>query len=139
MGACSRPAHGTQRRGVPDGFTMHQKQKVFRVVAVVYGLSLAVACGGGLGDSTGSECPQDSTLTYESFGRAFFASNCVACHGGAESPNLSTLESIRANAGDVDKAAAAGPKATNDYMPEGASLSREERLKLGEWLACGAP
>jgi hypothetical protein len=67
-------------------------------------------------------------------------SNCVSCHrSGEESPALDTIERVRANAHDVDRAAAAGPNATNDYMPEGRALPTSERLKLGEWLACGAP
>jgi uncharacterized membrane protein len=102
--------------------------------------ALVGACGSGLGDSTGSVCPSDSTLTYANFGQSFMQSYCLACHadGGAESPKLSTLEQIRANSADVDRAAAAGPNGVNTYMPEGRSVSEEERRKLGEWLACGA-
>lgn len=106
------------------------------VVAVILG-----ACGGGLGDATGATCPTGSTLTYESFGKDFFANHCNACHAstGPESPKFDTVEQIRAAKGDVDRAAAKGPKATNDYMPEGRSVSDADRAKLGEWLACGAP
>src|SRR4051812_3344624 len=105
----------------------------------------ALACfacgGGGLGDPTGSSCPTDSKLTYESFGSAFFTNNCLSCHrsSGPESPKFDTVEQIRANKNDIDRAAAAGPDAVNDYMPDGASVAESERRKLGEWLACGAP
>jgi uncharacterized membrane protein len=100
-----------------------------------------VACGGNSGEATGSTCPADSTLTYTSFGQNFMQTHCVSCHnaGGPESPALSTLEQVRANLSEVDRAAAAGPAATNTSMPEGSSITQEERLKLGEWLACGAP
>ena len=102
---------------------------------------LAGACGSDLGDSTGSTCPADSTLTYDNFGQSFMQTHCLACHadGGPESPKLSTVAEVRAHIGDVDRAAAAGPNAVNTYMPEGSSVSEEERRKLGEWLACGAP
>lgn len=99
------------------------------------------ACGSGLGDPTGSTCPPGSTLTYANFGQLFMQSHCLSCHsaGGAESPKLDTIGQIRAASGDIDRAAAAGPKAVNAYMPEGATVDEAERRKLGEWLACGAP
>ena len=102
---------------------------------------ISLACGEGLGDPTGSVCSQDSTLTYASFGEAFVQSNCLSCHGsgGPEGPTLATLEQVQAKIDDIDRAAAAGPDATNTYMPEGISVTTEERRKLGEWLACGAP
>lgn len=100
-----------------------------------------LACGGGLGDPTGSSCPDDSTLTYDTFGQAFIQTNCLSCHGSArpESPKLDTREQIEANRDAIDRAAAAGPDAVNTYMPDGGSVAEAERRKLGEWLACGAP
>ena len=104
---------------------------------------LASGCGSGSGpgDSTGSSCPTDSTLTYANFGQAFFADNCLSCHraGGPESPTLSTLDQIRANKDVIDRSAAAGPNEVNTYMPDGNSVPEAERRQLGEWLACGAP
>lgn len=111
------------------------------LAAGVIGL-LHLGCGDDLGDPTGSTCPTGgSALTYDNFGAEFMQKNCLSCHGngGPESPNLSTVERVRANKDEVDRAAAAGPDATNTYMPDGASVSTEERKKLGEWLACGAP
>ncbi len=106
------------------------------------GLGLFVfGCGGGPGDSTGSTCPTDSSLTYATFGQAFMTDHCLSCHraGGPETPTLSTLPQIRANKEMIDRSAAAGPNAVNTYMPEGSSVPEAERRKLGEWLACGAP
>ena len=96
---------------------------------------LAFGCGSGPGDSTGSTCPTGSTLTYATFGQPFVAKYCLSCHraGGPQNPTLSTLDQIRSNKDVIDRAAAAGPKAVNTYMPEA------ERRQLGEWLACGAP
>jgi len=98
------------------------------------------ACGDGPGDSTGSTCPADSTLTYANFGQMFMQSHCLACHSasGPESPKFDTVAQIRAAASDIDRSAAAGPNAVNTYMPDGASVDEAERRKLGEWLACGA-
>ena len=85
--------------------------------------------------------PPTPTLTYANFGQAFMQSHCLACHSasGPESPKLDTLAQVQAAAGDIDRAAAAGPSAVNTYMPEGSSVDEAERRKLGEWLACGAP
>jgi len=108
----------------------------FRYIALCFPVALACA---GLGEDTGSTCPADSTLTYENFGRTLMAENC-SCHvTGDESPSFDTLDAIRANLSDVDRAAAAGPDAVNDYMPDDADMPESERRKLGEWLACGAP
>jgi hypothetical protein len=100
-----------------------------------------LACGSGLGDSTGSSCPPEPTLTYTNFGQAFIQQHCLACHSaaGPESPKLDTLAQVRAASGDIDRAAAAGPNGVNTYMPEGGSVPEADRRKLGEWLACGAP
>ena len=98
-------------------------------------------CGDDEGEATGSTCPDDSSLTYESFGQAFFQKNCLACHGagGPESPKLDTLAKIQANSSLIDKVAAAGPNGVNTVMPESGSVDTAEREKLGQWLACGAP
>ncbi|HEV8549857.1 MAG TPA: cytochrome c [Polyangiaceae bacterium] len=106
----------------------------------VAAVAMAAGCGqNSLGDPTGSTCPADSKLTYETFGKAFFAANCLECHASKESPQFNTLEQIQASKDEIDRAAAAGPKTTNTYMPDGADVSDADRKKLGEWLACGAP
>jgi uncharacterized membrane protein len=112
-----------------------------RVFSLLLAASALVACGSGPGDSTGSTCPTDSTLTYSNFGQAFMKDHCLACHAaaGPESPKFDTLAQVKAASSDIDRSAAAGPNAVNTYMPDGASVDEAERRKLGEWLACGAP
>jgi uncharacterized membrane protein len=112
-----------------------------RLVSLLIATAGLVACGSGPGDSTGSTCPSDSTLTYATFGQAFIQSHCLACHSaaGPESPKLDTLPQVQAAKSDIDRSAAAGPNAINTYMPDGSSVPEAERRKLGEWLACGAP
>jgi hypothetical protein len=84
-------------------------------------------------------CPQGSTLTYANFGQEFFAAYCVRCHGGPggySSRAFTTVESIRASK-DRIYVNAAGDNVT---MPPGPDdPSEDERKKLADWLACGAP
>ena len=104
---------------------------------LVLGL-LAVGCGGGA--ATDSTCPTGNTLTYANFGQQFFTSYCNSCHSSGTRPALGTVAEIRANSSRIDSEAAAGPNATNTYMPEGGSTpTTAERTQLGQWLACGAP
>lgn len=120
-----------------NGFRTGLFNGIFAALCV--GVTLLAGCGEDEGTPTGSTCPDDSTLTYETFGQAFMAANCLSCHAGAESPNLTTQAAVQQNAAAIDRASAAGPKATNTIMPENASVATAERTKLGEWLACGAP
>jgi uncharacterized membrane protein len=103
---------------------------------------------GGL--PTGATCPPGSDLTYDSFGRQFFSDYCTRCHstsvtGAARmnaplDHNFDTLDGVKQEIEHVDEVAAAGPDSTNTLMPpDGKKPSAEERLKLGEWIACGTP
>jgi hypothetical protein len=79
-------------------------------------------------------CPPDSTLTYENFGQAFLADNCLECHTSQQRPPLTTRATVQANEAAIIDVAVTGLK-----MPSNASLAIEERQMLGEWIACGAP
>jgi uncharacterized membrane protein len=111
---------------------------------------LALGCGGG-GSSgptaTGSTCPDGSTLSYENFGRDFMERYCTRCHSSELSRaermgaplfhDFDTFEGIFQVEGHVDEQAAAGPDATNRFMPpDGEMPTDEERRQLGEWIAC---
>lgn len=98
----------------------------------------ATACGEDQLDD--HPCPPSgTTLTYDSFGKGFFDGWCVSCHGGPNaysSRSFTTIESIRASRERIFLNAADG----NTTMPPGPDdPSSEERHRLGEWLACGAP
>jgi uncharacterized membrane protein len=109
------------------------------------------ASRGPASESTGSTCPNDSTLSYSGWAQGFFASYCTRCHsseltsrterhGATIGANWDDLEVIREYADEIDAQAAGGPKALNELMPpDGSSPTAAERRKLGEWLACGAP
>lgn len=96
---------------------------------------------------TESSCPNQSTLTYESFGRAFMESYCTRCHsstrtgfarsGAPTGHDFDTLSGILLVAEHIDQHAAAGPAGKNTEMPPtDPKPSDEERRQLGGWLAC---
>ncbi len=85
-------------------------------------------------------CPPEGTnLTYEGFGKGFFATHCTRCHGGNEgysSRAYTTVESIREDRERIFINAAAD----NTYMPPGPDdPDPGQREALAEWLSCGAP
>lgn len=90
-------------------------------------------------------CPPGGTpLTYESFGRTFFSTNCNDCHNANDGSRLGapgtyrfeTVEDVRRLRERIFARAAT----TNISMPPGPEdPPPEEREALAEWLACGAP
>lgn len=99
---------------------------------------------------SGAECPEESTLTWDTFGKQFMASYCTRCHSSALSGaqrqgapndhNFDSPEGVRDELEHVDGQAAAGPDVMNTGMPLGdPTPTEDERRQLGEWLACGAP
>ena len=116
-------------------------------------LAVVAACGGDesvFGPPTGSTCPPTSTLTYENFGQGFMTVYCTRCHsseltgesrmGAPSFHDFDTIYGIRAVANHIDETTAAGPNATNTGMPpDDPAPDEDERKKLGEWIACGAP
>lgn len=98
-------------------------------------VALLAACTSS--ESTGisdGSCPTGSTLTYETLGAAFFAGPLLVVPWSKENPVLSTQAQIQAQASRIlDEAV------YTTAMPEDADLDNEERARLGEWLACGAP
>ncbi|MCA9650427.1 MAG: hypothetical protein H6712_14340 [Myxococcales bacterium] len=90
-------------------------------------------------------CPDGSFLTYESFGGGFMLTYCTGCHhsrlpadtrqGAPIEVSFDDLEDIRAWADRIW--ARSGDD--NDTMPPVGPASAEDRARLGEWLACGAP
>ncbi|MDB4956599.1 MAG: hypothetical protein JWO36_4168 [Myxococcales bacterium] len=88
--------------------------------------------------------PQGTTLTYASFGQRFIDTNCSTCHsasagsrhGAPENFQFDTIEDVHHRADRIFVRAAA----TNTSMPPGpVDPPPDERDKLAEWLACGAP
>jgi cytochrome c5 len=147
--------------------------RVVGVVGVVACLQLTAACGSDepaddehnhgehehdnehdhtkpVGKPSGADCPDGSTLTYESFGQKFMSDYCLRCHsssvkgadrkGAPADHNFDSLAEIEILIDHIDQKAASGPESTNTSMPTGdPKPSMELREQLGEWLACGAP
>lgn len=102
------------------------------------------------GLSSGATCPPASTLTYDNFGEMFFASYCLQCHSiaipvgpGRQAPpdrNFDDLPHVRMLAMEIDQQAAAGPSGVHQNMPPlDPRPTVQQRMQLGEWLACGSP
>jgi len=88
--------------------------------------------------------PQGTALRYENFGAPFMNSYCQSCHSADSADRkgapgefiFDTPEQIQRHRARIFVRSAAG----NDSMPPGPDdPSAEERTKLAEWLACGAP
>jgi hypothetical protein len=128
------------------------------VLAVFASSFLLTACAGAdnpepapVTSTTGALCPASSTLTYDNFAGDFFASYCIRCHSTANTTtesrqgatphyNWDDPDIVRQHIPEIDSVAAGGPKTINTVMPPSDPVpSDAERLKLGEWLACGAP
>lgn len=90
-------------------------------------------------------CPPGGTaLTYANFGAQFMNGYCQYCHGSAAQDRagapgefiFDTLEQVQRHRDRIFVRTAAD----NDSMPPGPDdPSEEERYRLADWLACGAP
>jgi uncharacterized membrane protein len=90
-------------------------------------------------------CPDGgTTITYDSFGRQFLASNCNICHA-ADSPNrqgapatftFDTLDQVLSHRDRIyDRATGDRPT-----MPPGPGKpAASDRQQLAEWLTCAPP
>lgn len=101
---------------------------------LLFALALSACTSTSSTGITSSDLTCDSSLTYASFGSDFIATNCLSCHASKENPRLSTQTEVRANASRIlDQAV------YSDAMPQDSSMANADRIKLGQWLACGAP
>lgn len=117
-----------------------------RVGILSLGLLALSSCGGWtlLEDFP---CPQKdntTTISYENFAKTFLASYCNSCHsvnstsrrGAPIAYQFDTYEATFALRNRIFLRSAAN----NTTMPPGPDDPPEtERMKLAEWIACGAP
>ncbi|MFP2907734.1 hypothetical protein ACLESD_22340 [Pyxidicoccus sp. 3LFB2] len=120
-------------------------------------------CGGGGSDkppahadadhmrASGAACPSSGGPTAQDFGRAFLEAHCLSCHsasvtgpareGAPDGVDFDTPEQVRQWAASIDAHSAAGPTSVNTSMPPASrsAPSMDARVKLGQWLSCGAP
>lgn len=108
-------------------------------------LVLLVGCAEAPIEIVDYACPEGGTqLTFENFGRQFLNVNCNTCHastaghrhGAPESYAFDTIEGVHEHRERIFVRAAA----SNVSMPPGPEdPPAEDRDRLAEWLACGAP
>jgi uncharacterized membrane protein len=118
--------------------------RFLRNVTFVVGFSVT-ACSAFYTEIEDYPCPTGgTTLTYANFGAGFMNVYCQSCHGsnatnrrGAPGEFIfDTPEQVLRHKDRIFVRSAA----ENDSMPPGPDdPSLEERTKLAEWLACGAP
>lgn len=90
-------------------------------------------------------CPDDSFLTYENFGGPFMLSYCTTCHSSRLLADMRQGSPIDVNFDGIDDIREWAPRIwiraadQNMNMPPVGPPADEERERLGEWLACGAP
>lgn len=115
------------------------------LVSLIAAIAILPSVGCEVLDLADFPCPTGgTTLTYQNFGQGFFSANCDHCHsaqsGNREgAPDAYAFDSLAQILEHTERifARSAGP---NDSMPIGPDdPPREERDKLAEWLACGAP
>jgi uncharacterized membrane protein len=90
-------------------------------------------------------CPPAGTqLTYDNFGAQFLGDTCNTCHsaetgyrhGAPDSFRFDTLDEVQQRRARIFVRAAA----SNTSMPPGpVDPPTDQRDRLAEWLACGAP
>jgi len=92
------------------------------------------------------ECPEASIATYTNFAGPLVLSYCTGCHSSAltdlaarqNAPltvDFDTMDGIRTWAPRMYLRAADG----YETMPPTGGLHPEDRIRLGDWLACGMP
>lgn len=103
------------------------------------------SCGLFYSEIEDFSCPSGGTsLTYSNFGAMFVDSYCQSCHGSTAhdrkgAPGEFIFDTADQVARHKDRIFIRSA-ADNDSMPPGPDdPPPEERMKLAEWLACGAP
>lgn len=90
-------------------------------------------------------CPPGGTaLTYESFGKTFLAQHCNDCHGADAGDRHGAPEAYRFDGvdqvRDLRDRIFVRAAASNTTMPPGPyDPDSDDRERLADWLACGAP
>ncbi|MBD78819.1 MAG: hypothetical protein CL840_07855 [Crocinitomicaceae bacterium] len=79
--------------------------------------------------------PACDSITYLKHIEPIFSAKCASCHfaGGSGPGDYTQLSNIQA-----DKEKIKHQAVTNSFMPQGGSLSEQEKYLLGKWIDCGA-
>ena len=93
----------------------------------------------------GRDCDESLGITWESFGQGFILSQCAGCHSSnvpedmrAGAPAGVDFETHELTQQWLERIYARSADEANT-MPPVDSIPEEDRIRLGDWLACGAP
>ena len=107
-----------------------------------WALLLSLGASSCADDELPPECDR-SPLTYATFGGPFLISWCRGCHGAQlEAPDRQGAPlgvDFEGRADAVRWARRIQARVLDATMPPAGGPSEQERLMLGQWLACGAP
>ncbi len=90
-------------------------------------------------------CPDDNQLTVENFGGPFILTHCTGCHHSSLPASERAMAPVDVNFDDLALVRAQADRIWarsgdhNQTMPPVGPPPEEDRTRLGEWLACGAP
>jgi len=94
---------------------------------------------------TGRNCPPDAFVDAQNFGMPLMLTHCNGCHSASlpesmrqDAPlgiDFDTIEDVREHAERIYARAADN----SETMPPVGGPTSEERVWLGDWLACGSP
>lgn len=120
---------------------MNNSFKITRVFLLFTLIITLVSCSSDVEDDSidpiGEEKEEEqddcATITFTGNVKSIIDSNCIQCHGnGGTSPNLTTLNSIKANANKVKS------EVVSRRMPRGGSLTQTEIDAIACWVDNGA-
>jgi hypothetical protein len=93
------------------------------------GVVMPPAPDAGATDDGGANTCAD---TWEGYGQAFFATNCVTCHVHDHS-NFADVAAVRGELALITERVSTG------LMPQGATLPAAQQQRLLDFISCGAP
>lgn len=117
----------------------------FVQIGILFFGMINASCGAFYTDIEDYPCPPSGTMhTYQNFGQAFMETHCQSCHGSMSQDRKGApgefIFDIHSQVFSHSARIFARSAADNDSMPPGPEeVPIEERNKLAEWLACGAP
>ena len=74
----------------------------------------------------------DPNTSFTNSIKPIIDAKCVSCHGGSQSPNLSTYNRVKNNANSIKA------EVTSRRMPQGGFLSNEQIELISCWIDSGA-
>jgi cytochrome c5 len=97
------------------------------------------ASGNDAGRSDAGSGDDCDAVSYDAFGEAFFETYCSSCHAKME-PTFNDLSEIEPNLEDIRERVIDPPAPAMQMPPSGFKQpSAADKMKLDQWIECGAP